>query len=48
MPGHLVVEELGVARALERQDAEEQRDGEAARPEAPNRLVEHRPTWAAS
>ena len=38
-PGHLVVEELGVAGRHERQHAEQDRDREAARPEPPARLA---------
>ena len=41
-PGDLVVEELGVAGRDQRQDAEQDRDRDAARPEATARLREHR------
>ena len=40
--GDLVVEELGVAGRDQRQDAEQDRDRDAARPEATARLREHR------
>ena len=40
--GHLVVQELRVARALQREDAEQDRQRDTARTEPPLRLREHR------